>query len=412
MQAQEVYIYDAVRTPRGRGRASGSLHEVKPTDLVVTLLEELKSRHRLDTAQVDDVILGCVMPVLEQGFDVARMAVLLSSWDQGVPGVQLNRFCSSGLEAVQQAAGRIRSGWEHLMVAGGVESMSRVPMGADLGAVYDPASAVAMHFVPQGISADLIATLEDFSRGDVDAYAAESQRRAAAAQEEGRFEKSVVPVKDMNGLTVLAQDEYLRPETTAESLGTLKVAFEAQGKLGFDAVAQLKYPEAERINHVHTAGNSSGIVDGAALILLGSRAAGEAQQLRPRGRIVSIGRVGTEPTIMLTGPVPASQKALAAAGLTADDIDLFEVNEAFAVVPMQFMREMNVPHDRVNVNGGAIALGHPLGATGAMIINTVLDELERQGKRYGLCTLCVGGGMGNAVIVERVEDFVAEGAPA
>ena len=409
---QEVYIYDAVRTPRGRGRASGSLHEVKPVQLVVGLLEGLKERNELDTAQVDDVVLGCVTPLLEQGFDIARAAVLLSSWDEGVPGVQLNRFCSSGLEAVQQASGRIRSGWEHLIVAGGVESMSRVPMGADMGAYMDPISAMDMHFVPQGISADLIGTLQEFSREDVDAYALESQRRAAAAQQAGHFDRSVLPVKDINGLTILDRDEYLRPETTPESLAGLKPAFAETGAVGFDAVAQLKYPEVERIEHIHTAGNSSGIVDGAALILLGSEEAGRRQNLRPRGRIVSIGRVGTEPTIMLTGPVPASQKALKAAGLSADDIDLFEVNEAFAVVPMQFMRELNVPHDKVNVNGGAIALGHPLGATGAVIINTVLDELERQNKRYGLCTLCVGGGMGNTVIIERVTDFVREGAGA
>ncbi|WP_339097659.1 acetyl-CoA C-acetyltransferase [Deinococcus sp. VB142] len=403
---QEVYIYDAVRTPRGRGRASGSLHEVKPVQLVVGLLEGLKERNSLDTAQVDDVILGCVTPLLEQGFDIARVAVLLSSWDESVPGVQLNRFCSSGLEAVQQAAGRIRGGWDNLIVAGGVESMSRVPMGSDMGAYMDPISAMDMHFVPQGISADLIATLEDFSREDVDAYALESQQRAAAAQKAGHFEKSILPVKDINGLTILDKDEYLRPETTKESLSGLKPAFAETGAVGFDAVAQLKYPEVESIHHVHTAGNSSGIVDGAALILLGSEEAGRRQNLRPRGRIVSIGRVGTEPTIMLTGPVPASKKALDAAGLSVEDIDLFEVNEAFAVVPMQFMKELNVPHDKVNVNGGSIALGHPLGATGAIIINTVLDELERQGKRYGLCTLCVGGGMGNTVIVERVTDFV------
>ncbi|GAA5513876.1 putative acyltransferase Rv0859 [Deinococcus carri] len=408
---QEVYIYDAIRTPRGRGRANGSLHEVKPVNLVVGLLEELRARHDLDTSQVDDVVLGCVTPVLEQGFDVARMAVLLSSWDEGVPGVQLNRFCSSGLEAVQQAAGRIRSGWENLIVAGGVESMSRVPMGTDMGAPFDPASALEMHFVPQGISADLIATLEGFTREEVDAYAAESQKRAHAAQRAGHFCRSVVPVGDMNGLTILARDEFLRPETTAESLSQLKPSFADQGKLGFDAVAQLKYPEVEHINHVHTAGNSSGIVDGAALVLLGSREAGERQGLTPRARIVSVGRVGTEPTIMLTGPVPASRKALDAAGLTPEDIDLFEVNEAFAVVPMQFMRELNVPHEKVNVNGGSIALGHPLGATGAVILGTVLDELERRGERYGLCTLCVGGGMGNAVIVERVDGFV-EGAGA
>ena len=407
---QEVYIYDAVRTPRGRGRANGSLHEVKAIDLLVGLMEALKERNDLDTSKVDDLVLGCVTPVSEQGFDIARNAVLASSWDEGVPGVQLNRFCASGLEAVQQSAERIRSGWDNLIVAGGVESMSRVPMGSDGGAWYDPATAFKMNFVPQGISADLIATLEGFSREDVDKFALESQQRAAKAIAAGHFKKSVIPVRDMNGLTILDTDEYPRADSSMEGLASLKPAFAEPGKLGFDAVAQRKYPEAEQLSHVHTAGNSSGIVDGAALILLGSREAGEAQGLKPRGRVVSIGRVGTEPTIMLNGPVPASKQALERAGLNTHDIALFEVNEAFAVVPMVFMKELGVSHDKVNVNGGAIALGHPLGATGAIIIGTVLDELERQNKRYGLATLCVGGGMGNTVIIERVSDF--EGAQA
>jgi len=402
----EVYIYDAVRTPRGRGKASGALHEIKPTALVAGLLDELKERNALDTSKVDDVVLGCVSPVMDQGFDIGRAAVLLSSWDHSVPGVQVDRFCASGLEAVQLAAQRIRSGWDHLIVAGGVESMSRVPMGAAGGSIFDPMSAIDMAFVPQGISADLIATMEAYTRADVDAYALESQRRANTAWQEGRFNKSVVPVRDMNGITVLDSDELPRADASAEALAALRPSFAEQGAIGFDAVAQMKYPHVEKIDHVHTAGNSSGVVDGAALVLLGSEAMGRELGLKPRGRIVSVGRVGTEPTIMLTGPTPASEKALAVAGLTAGDIDLFEVNEAFAVVPMQFMDNFNVSHDRVNVNGGAIAMGHPLGATGAILVGTVLDELERQDKRYGLCTLCVGAGMGNTLILERVTDFV------
>lgn len=404
----ETYIYDALRTPRGKGKSGGGLNEVKPANLVVTLLEELRERHDLDTAQVNDVILGCVGPVMEQGFDIARAAVLLSSWSQEVPGVQINRFCASGLEAVQQAAQRIRSGWDDLLVAGGVESMSRVPMGADGGAYMDPESALSMRFVPQGISADLIATKEGFTREDADRYAVESHRRAVAAWDAGYFDKSVVPVRDRNGMTILDRDELPRADSSMESLGKLNPSFAMQGELGFDAVAQMRYPEVEKINHIHGPGNSSGVVDGAALVLMGSQAAGRRMGLKPRGRIVSIGRCGTEPTIMLTGPTPASRRALEAAGLTAADIDLFEVNEAFAIVPMQFMRNMNVSADKVNVNGGSIAMGHPLGATGAIIVGTVLDELERRGERYGLCTLCVGGGMGNTVIVERVEDFAQE----
>ena len=402
----QVYIYDAVRTPRGRGKAGGALNEIKPTALAAGLLDALKARNGLDTSRVDDVVLGCVSPVLDQGFDIGRGAVLLSSWDDTVPGVQIDRFCASGMEAVQQAAQRIRSGWDQLIVAGGVDSMSRVPMGASGGSLFDPASAMTMGFVPQGISADLVATMEGVTRDEVDAYSVESHRRATRAWDEGRFTRSVVPVTDMNGITVLERDELPRADANSQALAALRSSFAEQGAIGFDAVAQLKYPEIERIEHMHTAGNSSGIADGAALVLLGSEAIGRELGLTPRGRIVSIGRVGTEPTIMLTGPTPASEKALAVAGLSVDDIDLFEVNEAFAIVPIQLMRNMGVGHDKVNVNGGAIAMGHPLGATGAILVGTVLDELERQDKRYGLCTLCVGGGMGNTVIVERVTDFV------
>ena len=410
-QVQEVYIYDAIRTPRGRGRANGTLHEVRPMDLVVGLLETLKERNNLDTSKVDDVVLGVVTPVLEQGMDIARLAINCSTWDENVSGVQLNRFCASGLEAVQQGAERIRSGWDDMIVAGGVESMSRVPPGSDGGAWYDPASTLKMQYITQGVAADVLATLHGFTREDVDRYALESQKRAAKAVAEGYF-KGVVPVKDMNGLTIMDTDEYLRPDTTLEGLSQLKPAFEEQGKNGMDAVAQRKYPEAGQISHLHTAGNSSGIVDGAALVLLGSREAGEAQGLKPRGRIVSIGRAGTDPTIMFRGPMPATRQALERAGLSTDDIDLYEVNEAFAMMPMVFMEEMGVPHEKVNVNGGAIALGHPLGATGAMLLGTALDELERRKERYAVVTLCVGGGMGNTAIIERVEDFVDEGEQA
>jgi acetyl-CoA C-acetyltransferase len=403
---QEVYIYDAVRTPRGRGKAGGALNEIKPTALAAGLLDALKERNGLDTSRVDDVVLGCVSPVLDQGFDIGRGAVLLSSWDHAVPGVQVDRFCASGLEAVQQAAQRIRSGWDQLIVAGGVDSMSRVPMGASGGWPFDPASAMTTGFVPQGISADLIATLEGVTRDEADAYSVESHRRATRAWDEGRFAKSIVPVKDMNGITVLERDELPRADANPETMAGLRPSFADQGAIGFDVVAQLKYPEVERVEHIHTAGNSSGIADGAALVLLGSEAMGRELGLKPRGRIVSIARVGTEPTIMLTGPTPASEKALAVAGLSTGDVDLFEVNEAFAIVPIQLMRNMGVQHDRINVNGGAIAMGHPLGATGAILVGTVLDELERQDMRYGLCTLCVGGGMGNTVVVERVTGFV------
>lgn len=399
----EAFVYDAIRTPRGKGKKDGSLHEVKPVNLLAGLLTELQRRNDLDTAAVDDVVMGVVSPIGEQGSVIPKVAALKAGWDWRCSGVQLNRFCASGLEAVNMAAMKVRSGWEDLVVAGGVESMSRVPIGSDGGAwAQDPETNSATLFVPQGIGADLIATLNGFSRQDVDAFALESQKRAAAARAAGHFDRSVVPVKDRMGLTILDQDEFIKPATTMDALAALKPAFEQLGAMGFDAVALQRYPQVERIHHVHHAGNSSGIVDGAAAILIGSEAAGKTHGFTPRARIVSVALSGADPTIMLTGPMPAARKALAKAGLTIDQIDLFEVNEAFAAVPMKFMQELGVPHEKVNVNGGAIALGHPLGATGAMILNTLIDELHRTGKRYGLATLCVGGGMGIATIVERV----------
>ena len=399
----EAFVFDAIRTPRGKGKKDGSLHEVKPVNLLAGLLNELQRRNDLDTAAVDDVVMGVVSPIGEQGSVLPKVAALKAGWDWRCSGVQINRFCASGLEAVNMAAMKVKSGWEDLVVAGGVESMSRVPIGSDGGAwAQDPETNSATLFVPQGIGADLIATLNGFSRADVDAYALESQRRAAAARAAGRFDRSVVPVKDALGQTILAQDEFIKPGTTLEGLAGLKPAFEQLGAMGFDAVALQRYPQVERIHHVHHAGNSSGIVDGAAAVLIGSEAAGQRHGFTPRARIVSVALSGADPTIMLTGPMPAARKALAKAGLTVDQIDLFEVNEAFAAVPMKFMQEMGVPHEKVNVNGGAIALGHPLGATGAMILNTLIDELHRTGKRYGLATLCVGGGMGIATIIERV----------
>src|SRR6187200_2372858 len=396
-------IFDAVRTPRGKGKKDGSLHEVKPVNLLAGVLTELQRRNGFDTAQVDDVVMGVVSPIGEQGSVIAKVAALKAGWDFRCSGVQLNRFCASGLEAVNMAAQKVRSGWEDLVVAGGVESMSRVPIGSDGGAwAQDPETNFATGFVPQGIGADLIPTLGGWDREDVDRYALTSQQRAAAAQAEGRFDRSVLAVEDSLGLPVLERDEFIKPRTTLEGLGQLKVAFGELGALGFDAVALARYPHVERIRHVHTAGNSSGIVDGAAAVLIGSEAKGREMGLAPRGRIVATALSGADPTIMLTGPMPATRKALAKAGLTADDIDLFEVNEAFAAVPMRFMHEMGVPHDKVNVNGGAIAMGHPLGATGAMLIGTLLDELERRKLKRGLVTLCVGGGMGIATIVERV----------
>ncbi|WP_439113419.1 acetyl-CoA C-acetyltransferase [Hydrogenophaga sp.] len=399
----EAYVFDAIRTPRGKGKKDGSLHEVKPVNLLAGLLTELQRRNDLDTAAVDDVVMGVVSPIGEQGSVLPKVAALKAGWDWRCSGVQINRFCASGLEAVNMAAMKVKSGWEDLVVAGGVESMSRVPIGADGGAwAQDPETNSATLFVPQGIGADLIATMHGFTRADVDAFALESQKRATAARAAGHFDRSVVAVKDALGQTILAQDEFIKPHTTLEGLGGLKAAFEQLGAMGFDTVALQRYPQVERIHHVHHAGNSSGIVDGAAAILIGSEAAGKTHGFTPRARIVSVALSGADPTIMLTGPMPAARKALAKAGLTIDQIDLFEVNEAFAAVPMKFMQEMGVPHDKVNVNGGAIALGHPLGATGAMILSTLIDELHRTGKRYGLATLCVGGGMGIATIVERV----------
>ena len=400
----EAYIFDALRTPRGKGKSSGSLYEVTPIDLVASLMREMKQRHNLDTSQVDDVVLGCVTPVGDQGADIARTAAIYADWDVDVPGMQINRFCASGLETVNMAAMKVRSGWEDMVVAGGVESMSRIPMGSDGGAwIADPKVNSKTNFIPQGVSADLIATIEGFSREDIDRFALQSQQRAAHATTNGRFQKSLVPVTDLNGLPILTQDELIRPDTTLSGLGKLNPAFQMMGEMGFDAVAMQRYPEVARINHVHTAGNSSGIVDGAALVLVGSKEKGDALGLRPRAKIRAAALVGTEPTIMLVGPGPASQKALKQAGMTVQDIDLFEVNEAFAAVVLRFMRDMGlVDSENINVNGGAIAMGHPLGATGAMLLGTVLDELERLDLTTALITLCVGGGMGIATVLERV----------
>ena len=398
-----AFIYDAIRTPRGKGKSDGSLHEVKPIDLLAGLLAQLQQRTGLDTATVDDVVMGVVSPVGEQGSVIAKVAALKAGWDFKASGVQINRFCASGLEAVNLAAQKVRSGWEDLVVAGGVESMSRVPIGSDGGAwAQDPSTNIATLFVPQGIGADLIATLAGFTRDDVDAYALQSQQRAAQARAAGWFDRSVVPVRDAMGQVILAQDEFIKPQTTLAGLAALKPAFAALGEMGFDEVALQRYSQVERIDHVHHAGNSSGIVDGAAAMLIGSEAAGRRHGWTPRARIVATALSGDDPTIMLTGPMPAARKALAKAGLDIEQIDLFEVNEAFAAVPMRFMKEMGVPHEKVNVNGGAIALGHPLGATGAMILSTLLDELERRQLRRGLATLCVGGGMGIATVIERV----------
>jgi acetyl-CoA C-acetyltransferase len=398
----DALIFDAVRTPRGKGKR-GALHSVKPVTLASGLLRALASRTSLDTSAVDDVVFGVVSPVGEQGSDIARIAVLAAGWDQSVAGVQLNRFCASGLEAVNLAAAKVASGYEDLVVAGGVESMSRVAMGSDGGAwMADPETNMAVSFVPQGVSADLIATLSGYTREDVDGFAVRSQQKAADAQAKGYFDGSVVPVVDQNGTVLLAADETIRPETTLAGLSGLKPSFTFPGDLGFDAVAIDRYPQVERISHVHHAGNSSQIVDGAAVVLVGNADAGRRLGLRPRARIVATAAIGTEPTIMLTGPAPSARKALDRAGLSVDDIDLFEVNEAFAAVVMKFCRDLGVDEERVNVNGGAIALGHPLGATGAMILGTLLDELERRDLRRGLATLCVGGGMGVSTIIERV----------
>ncbi|PJI42131.1 acetyl-CoA C-acetyltransferase [Ferrovibrio sp.] len=400
----EAFIYDAVRTPRGKGRASGALHEVTPMRLATTALEAVRDRNNPDTSLVDDVVLGCVMPVGEQGSDIARVALIQAGYAETTAGVQVNRFCASGLEACNMAAAQVMSGQSQMAIGGGVESMSRVPMGSDGGAwATDPAVAMPTYFVPQGISADLIATKYGFSRDDVDSYAVESQKRAKRSWDEGRFKKSIIPVKDINGLTILDRDEHMRPETTMQSLASLDPSFVAMGEqFGFDSVAMQRYPDVERIEHVHHAGNSSGIVDGAAAVLIGNKEAGQKTGLKPRARIRSFASIGSEPTIMLTGPSFAAEKALKLAGMKPSDIDLYELNEAFASVVLRFMQALNISHDKINVNGGAIALGHPLGATGAMILGTMVDELERTGKSTALVTLCVGAGMGTATIIERV----------
>ncbi|MDI1329165.1 MULTISPECIES: acetyl-CoA C-acetyltransferase [Pseudomonas] len=399
----QALIFDALRTPRGKGKADGALHSVKPVNLVAGLLTALQQRTSLDTSQVDDVVLGCVTPIGDQGSDIAKTAAQVADWDVSVSGVQINRFCASGLEAVNLGAMKVRSGFEDLVVVGGVESMSRVPMGSDGGAwALDPETNLHSHFTPQGVGADLIATIEGFSRQDVDAYALYSQQKAARARANGSFNKSLVPVQDQNGIILLDHDEFIRAESTLEGLGKLKPSFEMMGLMGFDATALRVYSQVERINHVHTPGNSSGIVDGAALMLIGSEAKGRALGLQPRARIVATAVTSTDPTIMLTGPAPATRKALAKAGLRVEDIDLFEVNEAFASVVLKFIKDMAIDPDKVNVNGGSIAMGHPLGATGCAILGTLLDELETRRLRYGLATLCVGGGMGIATIIERL----------
>lgn len=399
----EAYLYDAVRTPRGKGKKNGSLHQATPIHLLKNLFDAVAERNDLDTSQVDDVVLGCVTPIGEQGADIARTAVLYSGWDETVAGVTQSRFCASGLESVNLAAMKVKSGWEDLIVAGGVESMSRCPMGADGGAwAMDPRVNNATGFVPQGVGADLIATMEDWSRSDVDDFAVKSHQKAAHARDAGYFDKSIVPVTDINGAVLLDHDETIRDNTTADTLGGLKPSFQTIGEMGFDATALAKYASVEAIDHVHHAGNSSGIVDGAALTLIGSEAKGKELGLKPRARIVSTAVTGTDPTIMLVGPGPASKKALDKAGLTINDIDLVEVNEAFAAVVLRACRDLDIDPDHVNVNGGAIAMGHPLGATGAMLLGTMVDELERRNKQRALITLCVGGGMGIATIIERV----------
>ena len=398
----DAYIFDALRTPRGK-KKDGSLHELTPTDILAKLLKSLQEKRNLDTSQVDDVIMGCVTPVGDQGANIAKAAVQYAGWDDDVPGVQINRFCASGLETVNMAAMKVRSGWEDLIVAGGVECMSRVPMGSDGGSLaFEPKVNLRTQFVPQGIGADLIATLGGHSREDVDTFALDSQRRAYHASKQGYF-KSIVPVTDQNGLDIIANDEHIRPNTTMDDLSALKPAFEMIGNLGYDAVALGKYTEIESINHVHTAGNSSGIVDGAAAVLIGSEAKGKDLRLTPRAKIISAATVSTDPTIMLTGPGPASKKALKKAGMQIEDIDLIEANEAFAAVILRFIEDMRLENnEKVNVNGGSIAMGHPLGATGAMLLGTVIDELERRDLNTALITLCVAGGMGIGTIIERV----------
>ena len=400
----DCFIYDAIRTPRGKGKKNGSLHEVTSVELATQVLNNIKDRNNLDTSDIDDVVLGCVTPVGEQGADIARTAVLKADYDQSVAGVQINRFCASGLEATNMAAGQIMSGQSQMTIGGGVESLSRVPMGSDGGAmVADPSVAIQNYFVPQGVSADMIASKYGYSRDDVDAYSVESQNRAKAAWDENRFDKSITPVKDINGLTILDHDEFMRPETTMQSLGSLDPSFAMMGEMaGFDATINQRYPEVESVNHVHTAGNSSGIVDGAAGILLGNKEIGEKYGLKPRAKIKGFASIGSEPSIMLTGPGFVTDKLLKNLGMSKSDIDIWELNEAFAAVVLRFMEHMGVDHSDINVNGGAIAMGHPLGATGAMILGTVMDELERTNKSTALATLCVGGGMGTATVIERV----------
>ena len=399
----EAYIYDAVRTPRGKGKKDGSLHEITGLSLATQVLEALRDRNDLDTARVDDVILGCVSPVGEQGADIARTAVLSADWAQTVAGVQINRFCASGLEAVNMAAAKVKSGEADFAVGGGVEAMSRVPMGSDGGAwPVDPTSAFPTYFVPQGVSADMIATKYGFSRDDVDAYSMESHKRAAAAWADGRFSKSVIAVKNQLGLVQLDRDETIRPNTDMQSLGALNPSFAMMGEMAFDAVINQRYPEVERVSHVHTPGNSSGIVDGSAGVLIGTLEAGQAMGLKPRARIVGAASIGSEPSIMLTGPEFVTKKLLAKLGMTTADIDVWELNEAFAAVVLRYMQALDIPHEKMNVNGGGISMGHPLGATGAMITGIALDELERSNKSTALITLCIGGGMGTATVIERV----------
>lgn len=399
----DAYLLDAIRTPRGIGKGKGALHEVKPISLLSNLLNTLQQRHSLETSEVDDVVMGCVSAVGDQGANIAKTAAVAAGWNDNVAGVTLNRFCASGLEAVNLAAMKVRSGWEELVVAGGVESMSRVKMGSDGGPwAMDPQTNLTTGFVPQGIGADLIATLDGYSRTQLDEFAAQSHAKAKAAWDRGFYKQSVVPVRDQNGLEILARDELIRPETSVESLAKLNPSFQVMGDMGFDRVARAKYPNIETIQHQHTAGNSSGIVDGACATLIGSKAMSEQLGIKPRARIVATALVGTDPTIMLTGPMPAAEKVLKKAGLTFRDIDLFEVNEAFSAVVLRFITASGVSPDKVNVNGGAIAMGHPLGATGAMILTTLIDSLEDQDKRFGLATLCAGGGIGIATIIERI----------
>lgn len=400
---ETAYIYDAIRTPRSKGKPNSALNEVKPINLVTTLLGEMQQRHDLDTSRVDDLLMGCVSPVREQGAVLPKVALQKAGWDESVPGAQVNRFCASGLDTFNAAAARVASGWEDLICAGGYESMSRVPMGSDGGPFSeDPETILATNFAPQGIGADLIATIDGYSREDVDELAVRSQKLASAAQTAGYFDKSVVPVKDENGLIILERDDFIKPNTDMQTLGALKPSFAKMGQFGYDAVALAKYAEVERINHVHTPGNSSGIVDGASLVMVGNEQVGKDLGLTPRGRVLSVAVTSTEPTIMLTGPGPAAKKALAKAGLTAADIDLVEINEAFASVVLRLQNDLNVPDEKLNVVGGAIAMGHPLGATGSALVSTMIDELERRNLKRALICMCVGGGMGIASIIERV----------